>query len=663
MFESSRLRYWVLIHLTLGVLLSLVFLSCGEKKGEVDLDSFIKQVPKSGFYEENFIISFDSRSFYNCSIIYSKDGSSPSSKKIDGFEYHIKSCPKCSMNKGFEYSYLYNQPIEVSNLTSSENKISSIENSYRHFNHPINKIPKAFTFHAKLFCKNDTLEATPKTYFIGKEFEKFKGFPILSLHTAPSNLFDYFKGINVPGVMNDSTEGDYNENYHQRGKKWERPVFAEFFNENGQKEFEQNLGLRIHGNTSREFSNRSFRIYARKKYGSQIIEHPFFGKKHKRMKLRTSGQDQNQTYFRDGLVAKLFENSELTIENYKPLNLFINGEYWGIFNLRERFDKHYVSANLEVDKDSVKILKGWFKADKNEEFKSFREYLKNRNLDTEDAFNYIFNKIHLYSFLEHKISEIYFGRWDVSHWQIWKNKNDPDSKWRWVLWDFDVGMGLPNDWGPEWSHGAKVDANYLKHFLIDYKVERENFELVHLLKNERIKHLFINRFMQLMHSNLSQNYINTTIDSIYQKLLPVVTIHLERWMQNDELKTIDEWENNISILKSFAQKRFKHVVEHLKEQFDLEDLVQVEFKNIPSDNDIIINGQKLTYLAKYGDEIDSWTCHYFKNIPIEIEVSDTENFKGISLNGEFQIEDRFFRLPFKQKENKVEFIFSEKNDV
>lgn len=489
LFESSCLSCFTFVRFIMGTLLAFTLISCSGNQGSLDLRNFEKQIPESGFYDEDFTISFDLKNLHNCSIIYTKDGSIPSFENIKGFEYHTKSCPKCSLNNRFEYSHLYSEPITTSDSTYKKEKISLIENSYRHFKEPINKIPQAFTFHARLFCKKDTLEQSPKTYFVGKSLAQFKGFPILSLHTSPSNLFDYYQGINVPGIKSDSLEGKFNENYHQRGKKWERPIFAEYFNENGEVEFQQNLGLRIHGNTSREYSNRSFRLYARKKYGTKKIEYPFFDKQHKRLKLRTSGQDQKQTFFRDGLVAKLFEKSELTVENYQPLNLFINGEYWGLFNLRERFDKHYLSQNLNVDKDSIEILKGWFEANENEEIKALRDYLKNKNVDTEEAFKYITNKIYLNSFLEHKISEVYFGRWDVTHWQIWKNKTEKDAKWRWVIWDFDVGLGLPNEWGPEWSHGAKVDANYLKPFLTDYKVERENFEFVHLLKNERIKHL------------------------------------------------------------------------------------------------------------------------------------------------------------------------------
>ena len=149
-------------------------------------------------------------------------------------------------------------------------------------------------------------------------------------------------------------------NFTQRGREWEREAYIEYF-DGGEAKFSQNLGIRIHGGATRTYPQKSIRLYARGEYGQEFIEYPIFGNKKimeegnvadkfKTLLLRNGGNDGQSTIFRDALMQSLVEHTSLDIQAYKPVIVFLNGEYWGIHNIRERFDRHYFEQYYGVSR-------------------------------------------------------------------------------------------------------------------------------------------------------------------------------------------------------------------------------------------------------------------------------------------------------------------------
>src|SRR5699024_11829464 len=125
--------------------------------------------------------------------------------------------------------------------------------------------------------------------------------------TDPDNLFDEETGIYT------------DENATNRGSDWERPVHLDFFEADGNLALEQELGVRIHGGFTRSFNQKSLRLYAKSEYDSnEYMSYDFFNglgrmngkgsvKEFKRLILRNSGNDWNQTMFNDALMQSLIE--------------------------------------------------------------------------------------------------------------------------------------------------------------------------------------------------------------------------------------------------------------------------------------------------------------------------------------------------------------------
>ncbi len=610
----------------------------------------------SGFYDDEFYLTMRANRL-NYDIIYTLDGSYPDPNNIGGTTYLIKPDIDSDFEESLMHTYLYDSKIRVYDQSEHENYFSAIPNSYLDFNPPATKVDKAFVLRAAVYRKGKFGKVETRVFFVGEGFEPYKSLSVLSLVIQEDDFWSYDKGIYVPGISFNLAKSETSGNQFMRGDKWERPVYAEFFDKNGNEGFAQDLGIRIHGGSSRAFINRSFRLYARSDYGKSSIEYPLFKHskthEHKRLKLRTAGQDVSETYFRDALMGRLMNVTEVDTEDYHPVNLFINGEYWGIFNMRERFDKHYVEKNYDTDRELVEIINSWDEVP--EDFLAFREILREFDPNNQ-MFFYVVNKhIDIKSFLDNKIAEIFFGSWDL-HWKIWRDKSNPESKWRWVLWDFDYGMGHSHPLMPDWTEESSVETDYIKPFITDYKTQSLNFEFSILIQNKEIQNIFLNRFAELMSFNLSKDNIIRNINEFKNEIELSMPMHIDRWHKVKGIDAMDAWKRNIDILSEFANFRHEHVYTHLVKNFELEGCSEVLFILDCDEAEVFINDWDFSVLSRNTNE---WECVYFKNVPITLKVDDLYEltFFGWQINGRLVTNELEYTFVPKADYYKIEVLF------
>ena len=136
---------------------------------------------------------------------------------------------------------------------------------------------------------------------------------------------------------------------------WARAAHLEYFQTNKQLGFELDHQLRMHGGWSRGFPQKSFRIYAKDDFGSDEIDYPLFPNRNyskiKNFNLRNAGLDWNSVHFRDLMVNRALLNSHLDAGDGQNVVVFLNGKYWGVYEVRERYDENYLSNIWDTDKD------------------------------------------------------------------------------------------------------------------------------------------------------------------------------------------------------------------------------------------------------------------------------------------------------------------------
>ena len=437
--------------------------------------------------------------------------------------------------------------------------------------------------------------------------------PVISLVTDSLSLFDHETGIYIPGKRYEDNWfnppwGSPYANYFYRGEGWERPASFEFFESDGERVLAQDIGIRIHGGMSRALAMKSLRLYARGEYGAPRFEHSFFdhpdahprhgeralADKHRtasynRLILRNSGQDFHRyaTMFRDAMIQGLVDHLDLDTQSYRPAVVFINGEYWGIMNIRERYDRHYLARAYDIDPDRIDYMSGFATVieGSSAHFRAYRDYLSQHDITDSLHFAHVGTMLDINNFIDYNIANIYANNqdWPGNNREYFRHRAefDPDAgpgrdgRWRYLLIDTDFSFGHQGT--PPRPH----DDTYLNMLAIATGTPSTDapnpswstFELRRLLENDQFRSQFINRFAGLLNTVFSPGYVVGHI-SHYERLLePVIEEHIDRWSYPP---TLSAWRSHIRVMDYFGTHRAHHVRLHMMEQFgELEDTVRV----------------------------------------------------------------------------------------
>lgn len=510
----------------------------------------------SGFYEDDFRLSLVNSNTKQ-QIYYTLNGNTP------------------TVN-----STLYSAPIHVKNNQQSPLSYSIIPTTpltgEPQLNDFIWKAPQQVyqcnTIRYGVF-ENDSLigKIQTKNYFVDPEMKGRYQFPITAIVTDSTNLFDYETGIYIPGKQFDIDGFNWwpTGNYLNRGRLWERAIHLSYFDENGNLAFETDAGMRMRGLGSAANPQKSFMAYFRKEYGRSTIDYPIFKnretEKYKRLVFRNSGNDFIYTHFRDAMLQKIIEPMDLELQAFQPTVVFLNGEYWGIHNIREKYDEYYFKYNLGVDEEDVNILSfcGLVEEGSNIEYNQLINFVETHDLSVNENYEYVIERIDLQNFIDFQIAEIYFANydWPCNNYKIWKD-NQPDSKWRFLIYDLDFSFGY--DYRSSYStssieHATRVENDWPH-------CECANLIFRKLLQNEAFKNQFLKRFSYCLDHIFKPSKILKTIDDFEQLYTPEIEEHIARW---NYPPNIEQWKLEIDKLRLFATKRLCKMTNYINTFFDV----------------------------------------------------------------------------------------------
>lgn len=556
-----------------------------------------------GFFPSSFDLSIETEDT-NAVIYYTLDGSEPT-----------------------DTSLRYEGPIYVYDRDDIPNDISeiptNIDFTWRSPGGPVNKI---MAIRARVF-REGYIPSETKThsYVVDPNGSERYTMPVVSLTTERDNFFADTIGIYVPGihhVPHPDRPVHQQGNFTQRGRAWERPVHFEYFDKDGARVFAQHAGVRIHGAATRSLSQKSLRMYARSSYDDDWFEYPFFIDKDlprsKRFILRNSGNVWESTMFRDIMIQQLVRELDLDYQSYRPVIVFLNGEYWGIHNIRERIDKYYFETNYNIDPEDIDLLTGFMEVkegDRNH-YQNLRTFLLYNDITEFENYEYVQTQMDISNFINYNITQIYVGNtdWPSNNIDYWRQRT-PDGRWRWVLYDTDFGFGL---------YGGKFAY---EHNTLAFATATDGpswpnppwstFMLRTLLKNDVFQERFISRFADLINTTFDPARVNRMIDTLQNAYQPEIEEHQHRWYPHHSLQ---RWIDHVIGLREFAEKRPHPVREHIIEYFELEGLctLTVEVNNPKAGavqvNSILIDTEKFVY----SDSLDSnyWEGVYFKGVPV-----------------------------------------------
>lgn len=619
----------------------------------------------SGFFPNGFELTLSHQNPL-VSIIYTLDGSEPDPANLNGKTYSYKNnyqeFPENPIGELLEKTFTtlsYHNPIQIIDRSHMPDKIAGISTTVHQdpYYIPNEPIFKGTVVRIKAYKDGAySSETKTNTYFITPEQSERFSIPVISLSLDENLYFDYENGIGVAGKDFDDwralnpTENAMigNANYNRSGDQNERKANFSYF-VNGLQTINQNIGIRISGGFSRYYPNKSLVLYARSEYGNSSFDYGFFRDSgydsFKRLVLRNSGNDVFSTYFRDAFIQKAVSHMNFATQDYQPAITFINGEYWGLLNMRERYDKHYFERKFNIQESELDFLEynGYLvqEGDSNH-YSNMLTYIHNNSLQDAAAYDYIKTQMDVENFTDFFIASIYANNTDWPHNNIefWRKRtsqyqpNAPygqDGRWRWVLKDTDYGFGLA---GGDESYkfntlafaSSASGAEY-------YAPEWSTFIFRKLLDNNSFKTNFINRFADMMNTTYLPDRLNAIINHMKDGIDGEIIEHGQRWKS---IGSLEQWNQSTNGMMLFANQRSVYQRQHIRERFEIENNINV---NLDVSDElqgyIKINTIELLETTPGVEENPyPWTGIYFKSIPLTLTALAKPGFEFTHWSGD-----------------------------
>lgn len=419
--------------------------------------------------------------------------------------------------------------------------------------------------------------------------------------------------------------------YDNRYSGIEKPIHVEYFNPQGEIQFEVDGGMKIHAPDNRP--QQSLRLYARSNYGDTQIDYPIFDQKdvqwYKRLILRNGandGQQLSRTHFRDCMAHKIF--NEIDPDNiysaWKPVNVYLNGEYWGMYNLRERQDEFFIESNygytdvdfLERTANSANTRDQ--RAGDWDDYDAMRNYLMENDMADEEHYAVIEDWIDIRNYVDYMVTEIWTGNrdWLTNNVKYYRPRNMPETKWKWILWDTEYGMGCypANDHGqPDFDalHMAMTWGGWPPH----WGTQTSTYMMNNLKDNPEFVDYFITRHADLLNSWLRPDRVQEQIDyfkDLYQTDIPK---QIERWGNS-----ITQWNSSIQALGNWNAPRASYCREHIINKFD-----HVENEHVITLN-IAPEGAGYIQVNTIFTDENPWSGFYFDGVPVNLTAIANPGF-------------------------------------
>lgn len=372
---------------------------------------------------------------------------------------------------------------------------------------------------------------TTATYFINS---RKIDLPVISLSTDRDNFYSNTKGIYVVGtngIQAYCSEGKRNWN-----QKWERPIHFEYFDKDKNLQLSIDAGVRITGSCSRNNDQKSLRIIARKEYGPKRLEYKFFPQKDisefKSIVLRSGANDWAYTMIRDALISlTAASNMDIDYQGYQPAAVFLNGEYFGLHNIREKVSTHFAQENYGVDDDIVNLLENNYSiidGVNSGYVNNVHNFARDNDLSIESNYRKICEYMDIDNFIDYWILQIYVDNydWPGNNIKFWNSKAK-NSKWRWILFGSEYSSNL-------YSNDNQAAAESLKRSLSGdnsyWAVPNWSSQVINkLLKNQEFKSKFIQRFSYHIQTTFNPDDVVARIDSLQNLIKNEFPYESQRW--------------------------------------------------------------------------------------------------------------------------------------
>ncbi len=446
------------------------------------------------------------------------------------------------------------------------------------------------------------------SYFIDTE-HRLTNLPIVSLSSAPANFWSSSTGI-----------------YAQSFKpEWEIPVNIEMFENDGREGAAFNLkaGVKINGLYSWQLPQKMLGVYFRKAYGSSKLDYPLIFDKGRKsfdtFALRASGSDWGYSLFRDAMIQNAtMEYTDLDNSGFRACVVYINGQYMGIHNIREKIDEDFIVGNRGLKSGTFDMVENENYAEAGDlvAYNKFKTFYTTKDLTVQENMDSLARMMDVENFTDLICTEVISGNSSVDHNVMsWKPKES--GLWKWIIMDLDRGFFSPSS------------------RLISFFVSQDPWPLKQLMTNANYKKYFGLRLANHLFTSFNPERIDSMIDLHKKTIENEVPYHVERWKgtsssYGNPISSVNYWLTQVEAMKTFIGARPSLLLNDLT-NYGFQAPVSVSVSTYPSNaGNLTFNGMKIPVANCSGGYPGG------EEIRLVAEAKAGYTFKGWQLNNQSQ---------------------------
>ena len=344
----------------------------------------------------------------------------------------------------------------------------------------------------------------------------------------------------------------------------EKKVSVEFYEADGKLGTSFIGNAKLSGMDSRKQPQKSISLYLRKRYGQSFVNYPFFDNdyhEYSSLLLRNAGEDPKGVRIMDAAISRILKGQmDIDMQDYRPVAVYINGSYYGLYNLREKLNGDYVESKFGIDNDDIDLIKYSTPVKGSvSDYNKIVNYINSHNPANSDIYEYIKKQIDVEELVNYWIVESFFGNTDLGNIRYWKSNN---GKWRWMLYDMDWSL---------WNMG--LDMGYpIKNIKVPaatYLASSINI-VRRLYQNSEFRDLYLKSLSKYLKETFKPDRMTKIVDELSSEIETEMKYHIERWGSSyARLSSISSWKNNLKNFKNTLTTRYNRVVNNLRSYFNL----------------------------------------------------------------------------------------------
>ncbi|MEI7900437.1 MAG: lamin tail domain-containing protein [bacterium] len=377
-----------------------------------------------------------------------------------------------------------------------------------------------------------------------------------------------------PLLLYDNVYGIFKNNLKER----EVPGSIQFCTTPTNTAFQIDAGFRMFSLNTFLKAQKPLTVYLAGKYGTAEIGYQLFPEKpigrFDRFVLRNGCDDWAYAYFRDGLAAKIFEGQiHNALQGYRPTASYLNGKYYGLFNIREKLDEMYFVKNYGVplaDIDYFEMDGGGTGATplitsgSAASWLALMDFLSTHSLADPANYAYVRTQVDVEDLMDFVIAESFVANFNAWFWnRKWWRDRGPEGRWRWCFFDLD------------YAFRGDVNQNVLADMAANMEIFRE------LLDNQEFRTYFAQRFAAHVNSTFNPDRVIPIIDREAARIRNEMTYHVALYGTQDGIPSVAAWETQVEEIRSFARARPAVVLQQLATMFGSGATAQVSVQ-VPS---------------------------------------------------------------------------------